>query len=280
MDDRPRIPGYELIHHLGGGPFTQVYSALEYRTGDTVALKLPRLTGLMAPTVLALLRREAEVGSTVKHSHLIRIRRNHTETPPYYLVMDLLDGESLRLKLQRHRVLHPSSAVWIARQIAEALAALHRAGFVHGDVKPENILLTESKTAMLIDLGYAHRPGANASLIRSGLVLGTANYLPPELCARQLDADDRADVYSLGITLFEMLTGVLPYPVSTPLRTVEAHLQRPADDLRDYPGPWPRRLPLLLRRMMSRSRSNRPRADRLVSELIALEIEILKQQPA
>lgn len=280
MDSPPRIPGYELIHLLGGGPFSQVYSALEYRTGETVAVKLPRLLGLMAPTALTLLRREAEAGSAIKHPHLVRVRRQHTDFAPFYLVMDLVEGESVRLKLQRHRVLHPGLAVWIARQIAEALAALHRAGFVHGDVKPENILVTESKTAILIDLGYAHRPGANASFIRSGLVLGTANYLAPELCARQLDSDSKADIYSLGVTLFEMLTGVLPYPVGTPLRTVDAHLTRPADDLRQHPGNWPRGLPALLHRLMARSPCNRPPADRLVSELVALEIDILKQHSA
>ena len=280
MENVPRIPGYELIQHLGGGPFTKVYTGLEYSSGQMVALKVPRLTGLAAETALTLLRREATAGLAVRHPHLVRIRRQHTDLAPHYLVMDLLAGESLRARLQREKICHPGWAVWIARQIAQALAALHRTVFVHGDVKPENIFLTEAKTAVLIDLGYAHRPGENASFIRSGLILGTANYLAPELCARTLDADGRADIYSLGVTLFEMLTGELPYPGDTPLRTVEAHRTMTAADLRDYAGPWPVGLPSLVRRMMARCPSNRPIAERLVSDLITLEIHILKQQTA
>jgi serine/threonine protein kinase len=280
MESLPSIPGYAILHQLGGGPFTRVFAALEYRTGHRVVLKMPRLTGLTAETALTLLRREAAAGLAVRHPNLVRIRRQHTDWAPHYLVMDLLQGESLRARLEREPVVHPAWAIWITRQIAQALAALHRAGFVHGDVKPENIVLTGAKTAVLIDLGYAHRPGENASFIRSGLILGTANYLAPELCARTLDADGGADVFSLGVTLFEMLTGQLPYPRETPLRTVHAHLNTAPADLRDFPGPWPIGLPSLVRRMLARSRSNRPGADRLVSELIALEIQILTQQPA
>ena len=84
--------------------------------------------------------------------------------------------------MRRDFRLDPAEAVWIARQTAEALAALHRAGFLHGDVKPENLRLTSAGPAVLIDLGFAHRPGENAAFLREGYVLGTANYLAPELC--------------------------------------------------------------------------------------------------
>src|SRR5205823_895948 len=150
----------------------------------------------------------------------------------------------------------------IARQVAEALAALHRRGYVHGDVKPENVRLTDAHTAVLIDLGYAHKPGGNARFRHDGLILGTANYLAPELCA-DADDDGRADVFSLGVMLYEMLTGELPYPAGSAAQTLEAHRTLSPVDLRDRAGSWPRPLPALLRRMMAHSRLNRPQASAL-----------------
>src|SRR5206468_8672558 len=143
----------------------------------------------------------------VQHPHLVRLRYVHVLTPPYFLVMELLPGESLRRRLRRDYCLDASTSVWIVRQTAEALAALHRAGFVHGDVKPDNIRLVDDGTAKLIDLGFAHRPGENAALLRKGYLLGTANYLAPELCANDPFADETADLFSFGVTLYEMLTG-------------------------------------------------------------------------
>src|SRR5699024_6703217 len=102
------------------------------------------------------------------------------------------------------------TAAWVARQTAEALAALHRAGYVHADVKPENVQLADAGTAVLLDLGFAHRPGETAALSDPGAVLGTANYLAPELCGDTPDDGPAADWYSFGVMLDEMLTGALP----------------------------------------------------------------------
>ena len=124
--------------------------------------------------------------------------------------MELLPGESLRARLRRDYQLDLPTTLWIARQTAEALAALHRAGFAHGDIKPDNIRLVNDGTAKLIDLGFAHRPGENASLLKEGLLMGTANYLAPELCAFDPAADESSDLFSFGATLFEMLSGRLP----------------------------------------------------------------------
>src|SRR5262249_19783581 len=157
------------------------------------------------------------------HPHLVEILYAHVTRPPYFLVLELLPGESVRQRLQREYRIDVATALWIARQTAEALACLHRAGFVHSDVKPDNIHLVDNGTAKLLDLGFAHRPGENARLLEQGYVLGTANYLAPELCGFDPNADQSADVFSLGVALFEMLTGKLPYPRGSCEMTLRRH---------------------------------------------------------
>jgi len=140
--------------------------------------------------------------------------------------------------------------------------------------------LTDSHTAVLIDLGFAHRPGENAPFLRDGLILGTANYMAPEVCALDPDADGKSDVFSLGVMLFELLTGKLPYPTGTSAQTLEAHRTLSPADLRDEPGAWPRGLPALVRRLLAHYPSARPLAAVLVPDLIALEIAALRQRAA
>src|SRR5262245_42343000 len=174
------LPGYHLTHSLGGGPLTCVWAAREATTDDAVAVKFGR-PDCDDPELSALvLEREARAGQAVRHPHLVRVRTASRQPP--LVVTDLLAGESLRDNTRRDHKMDAGEALWVARQTAEALSALHRAGFVHGDVKPENIRLTAPATAVLIDLGFAHRPGENADLLNRGLILGTANYLAPEVC--------------------------------------------------------------------------------------------------
>jgi serine/threonine protein kinase len=276
MERVPRLTGYELVQPLGGGPFARVWTAHDAYNDSLVALKLLREDSPYGETALTLLRREARAGMSVIHPHLVRIRSDHTKEPPHFLTMDLLRGEPLRSALRRRYRLRPATALWIVRQVTEALAAVHRAGFVHGDVKPENVRLTDSHTAVLIDLGFAHRPGENASFLNAGLILGTANYMAPEVCALDPDADGKADIFSVGVMLYELLAGKLPFPPGTSAQTMEAHRTLSPADLRDEPGQWPKGLPALLRRLMAHYASARPQAATLVSDLIALEIAALR----
>jgi serine/threonine protein kinase len=278
MQARPRIPGYDLLSYLGGGPLSRVYSARECDTDTLCAVKVLREDWEDPSTAIKLLQREARAGLTVRHPHLVRLRHAHVTRPPYFLVMDLLAGESLRRRLRRDYRLDPATAIWIARQTAEALAAVHRAGFVHADVKPDNIRLVDDGTAVLIDLGFAHRPGENANLIRAGYVLGTADYLAPELCAAGSDGDSGSDLFSLGVTLFEMLTGRLPYPAGSVEETLRRHIQEPAADVRRQALPLSPGLAALVNRLLARNPSERPRASLVVQQLVALEIAALARR--
>lgn len=278
MHPLPHIPGYDLYQCLGGGPMTVVYSGRDTRNDAACAIKMIREDWDDPNTAIKLLQREARAGLTVRHPHLVRVLYAHVTRGPYFLVMELLAGESLRRRIQRDYHLDLASALWIMRQTAEALSALHQAGFVHGDIKPENIRLTGDGNATLIDLGFAHRPGENAHFFKNGYVLGTINYLAPELCGKQPDADCRSDLFSLGVTFFEALTGILPYPGGDLEETFAQHCGNAADDIRRHVSDIPPTLVSLINRMMAREPAERPRALAIVQQLIGLEIASMRRR--
>jgi serine/threonine protein kinase len=274
----PKIPGYELLEFLGGGPLTQVFSARYIATDSRAAIKVLREDWEDQSAAIKLLQREARAGLKVSHPHLVRIIHAHVMRTPYFLVMELLPGESLRRRLQRDYRLDLSDALWIARQSLEALAALHRSGFIHGDVKPDNIRLVDDGTAKLIDLGFAHRHGENAALVRQGYLLGTANYLAPELCGNDPLADESSDLFSFGVTLYEMLAGRLPYSAGATSQVLKRHRCDPPVDVRLFCDGLPAALVTLIERLLSRRPEDRPRARSVVQQLIAWEIATLKRR--
>ena len=280
MQPIPFIPGYELLEPLGGGPMTVVYAARETATDLRRAVKIVREECDDPDTAVKLLQREARAGLHVHHPHLVRVTHAHVTRPPYFLVMEWLPGESLRQRLRRDYRLGPAEAVWVARQAAEGLAALHRAGFLHGDVKPDNLRLTAGGPAVLIDLGFAHRPGENAAFLRQGYVLGTADYLAPELCDPEPSEGLSSDLFSLGVVLFEMLTGRLPYPPGSLRQTLRRHRCDPPTDVRRLAAPLPPALAGLVERLLARRPQDRPRAAAAVQQLIHLEIVGLRRRSA
>ena len=274
----PKIPGYELLSELGGGPLTTVYAGRLCETDQPCAVKVLRPDWDGHPVAVKLLQREARACLAVQHPHLVPLLDAHVLSPPYYLVMELLSGESLRRRLRRDYALAVPTALWIARQTAEGLAALHRKGFVHGDVKPDNVRLTADGRAVLLDLGFAHRPGENASFLEQGYILGTVNYLAPELCGPDPVDDPRADLFSLGVMLFELLTGRLPYPEGGAAETMRRHRFDEPDRL-PMVG-LPRGLAELMDRLLAPEPALRPRADVVVQELIGYEIASLGRRAA
>jgi serine/threonine protein kinase len=256
---------------LGGGPTCDVYSAFDVRGQRSWAIKVLRDDAARDPTNIQLLLREARAGMLVRHPHLVRIVHAGPEPDePRHLVMKRIRGRSLRSYLRRKGWLDPRLVCSIGRQIAAALTAMHTAGFVHGDIKPDNLHLSSDHTATLLDLGFAHQPGEDGSLLGAGFVLGTANYIAPELCDQPLCDTPAADVFSLGVTLFELLTGELPYPDGDIEQTMMRHRDAVPESLWSWDGAWPVGLSILVDRMLARDPARRPSAKAVGRELAAL----------
>jgi serine/threonine-protein kinase len=186
--------------------------------------------------------------------------------------MPLLDGCSLAQWLEDDATLELPIAFWYARQVAEALAALEAGGWMHADVKPSNILVSPSGHVTLIDLGFARHSDERSSIVDRP-VLGTLSYMAPEVVYSTLGGDIRSDVYSLGVTLFEMLTGRLPFDAQDVAELAAQHRLELPGDLRALVPHVPTRGARLVHQMLSKEPLRRPSPGELIDRLARLEIE-------
>jgi serine/threonine protein kinase len=267
MPHFPNLFGYRLIRQLGGGSYATVYEA-EWVDGNPVAVKVIESTD---PDILTRVRRELLAGLGVRHPRLVQVRDGNTAESPYYLAMELVGGESLRARLDRRGRMAPGVALGVVRQLAEALVALHSADYVHGDVKPGNVMLPSAGRAVLVDLGFVHRPG------EIDFVLGTPNYLAPELCVAPAQDTPAADLFALGVTLFETLTNALPYPEGSQAGVMRSHRDLDPDRLTDHRGNWPNALVEFVEKLLVKDPIKRPTAKEAVRRITELQIELMKR---
>jgi len=230
----PEIDGYELFGTIGKGSFGTVYRAKNRASGRLAAIKvIPTGANAKAENVARFLR-EIEATGQLAHPHLVNVY-GAGEGPHFaYLIMEYVDGDTLARTIQREERIPPPRALEIGRQIASALEHAFSRGFVHRDVKPENILIDSQGTAKLCDFGLVKNLAASsgANLTRPGQGFGSLAYMPPEQVREAAKADQRADVYSLGATLYNALTGRRPFsgPVNKGfLRRVIEEAPEPVD---------------------------------------------------
>ncbi len=244
---------YEIRRVLGVGGYAVVYLAFDRELRREVALKVLR-ADRMSPGSLARLRREAAVARDAASPRLVRIFDIGTSDAAVYLTMEAVEGESLRDRLKRGP-LPVDEAVRLAVQILEGLRVLHSLGIVHRDIKPGNILLEPGGGVKLADFGLALRRDETRLTVGEG-VLGTLDYVSPEQALGE-EVDPGSDLYSLGVVLYEMLTGELPHGGKSSLGAILGRLRARAPDVRQFRPEAPSWLASTVAGLLEKNRSRR-----------------------
>ncbi len=294
-----RVRQWELVNLAAQGGLAKIFRARPAGSPPNqpalYALKMLLPDWQNDPQAVRLLQREALVGQSVSHPHLVPILSANIQQPPRFVVMPWLEGKTLQQRLDaggpsgdrpnfcRNDGTVPfkfdlPQALWIARQTAEALEALHKAGWMHGDVKPSNIMLSPDGHATLLDLGFARRTDEAGSAV-DRCVLGTFHYIAPEFLTSAIRADVRSDIYSLGAVLFRILAGRLPFEGADLAELATKHKQSLPPELRRVAPHLPADVARLVHRMLSKDPMRRPQTPReLIENLARLEIETFSER--
>jgi eukaryotic-like serine/threonine-protein kinase len=267
---------YRLERRLAQGGMAEVWLATDVSLDRKVALKWLKPSLATDPVVAERFRREAIAVAGLTHPNIVAVHDVFEDQGRQAVVMQLVDGKSLRQLLDVQTRLSPELTIHIGSCVASALDAAHRAGFVHRDVKPGNILITADGRVLLTDFGIAK--GLDTSeddLTSDNVMMGTAKYLSPEqVRGRRLDG--RADLYSLGLVLYECLAGRVPFLGETDADTALARLQRDPTDLGRLRPTLPRGLVNLVHRLLSRNPNHRPATG---AELRAELLRVAEEPP-
>lgn len=230
-------PGEMLDHYridavVARGGMSQLYKATDTRAGRQVALKAPLAEMQADPVLIERFRREDEIGQLLDHPGIVKTFDGE-ERSRLYIVMEWVDGRLLRSILNQERTLSIERSVAITLRICDALDAMHKHGVVHRDLKPENIMVDSEDRTKLIDFGIAMKEDARRlTFVNLAATLGTPDYIAPEQVKGQR-GDQRSDIYAMGIMLYEMLTGQVPFVGPSPLASMNERLQHDPPAARD-----------------------------------------------
>ncbi|MEX1230248.1 MAG: serine/threonine-protein kinase [Planctomycetaceae bacterium] len=222
------LPEYELLKLVSRGPIADVWLVRDKASGAEFALKQLREEWADDPTACQLLKNEVEVAAAVQSPYVVRVWEAPTHFERPGVLMEWLGANTLAQHLEAVTRLTVRESLWIARQCALGLKDLIDAGYVHGDIKPENIALLAEGAIKLIDLGFAQPVARNSEIPRSDVFTGTIAYTAPEAFTSERSSVISRDLYSLGILLYRMLTGRLPFQGTTTAEVMRQHReQRP-----------------------------------------------------
>jgi serine/threonine protein kinase len=278
---------YLLEAQLGTGGMGAVYRAQRLMIGDEVAVKVMHSRQVSDPRAIARFRREAQVVTRLQHSGVATVYDFGTTNDGFvYLAMELVAGENLRDLLDRQGKLSEQVALEIATQLCDVLSAAHQLQIVHRDIKPENIIVQQTSAGVhvkLLDFGIASlRDGAPQRLTDTGGVLGTPHYMSPEQCLGE-PLDGRADVYSLGIVLYEMLCGVVPFDADVTTAVIVHQVNQAPLPLRERNAELTPAIETVVLRALAKQPDARPQtAQAFARELraVASKAATLKVAPA
>jgi serine/threonine-protein kinase len=273
-----RMGPWQLVRLLSESELARVYAA---RPADAPSTQQPnyvvktlRKEWWRDPQAIEMQRRAVRIGQQVSHPHLLPVLSANVQQAPFYFVTPRLSGNSLAAILSEGVRLPLPLCLWITRQVAEALSTLHGvARMIHSDVKPSNIIVSAEGHATLIDLGFAYAT-SEARHWSSRPVVGTLNYIAPEAVTSCLAVTESSDLYSLGVTLYEMLTGRVPFAANSPDELVRMHREVKPACIRSRIPQTPKCVASLVHRLLSKDPLRRPgSAATVAEELLRLEIE-------
>src|SRR3954453_8723042 len=223
-DNRVFNERYELRRHIARGGMAEVYLAHDRLLDRPVALKMlfPELS--VDRAFVERFRREAQAAANLTHPNIVSVYDWGEDENTYFIVMEYIDGQTLSTVLRKQGTLLPDAAADIAAPVAAALEFAHRHGVIHRDVKPGNVLLTADGGVKVTDFGIARAANVEENLTQTGAVMGTATYFSPEQ-AQGTTVDGRSDVYSLGVVLYELVTGRPPFAGDNPVTIAYKHVR-------------------------------------------------------
>jgi serine/threonine protein kinase/tetratricopeptide (TPR) repeat protein len=261
---------YQIIEELGSGGMGKVYKAYDAEVKEKVAIKLLRPEIAADQRTIERFRNELKLARRVRHPRVCQMFDLGQDKGAYYIAMEYVSGEDLKSFLRRSKELAVGTAITIAKQICEGLAEAHKIGVVHRDLKPSNIMIDREGNARIMDFGIARSLEAK-KITGAGVMIGTPEYMSPEQVEGK-DTDPRSDIYSLGVILFEMVTGRLPFEGDTALSVAVKHKTEPPPDPREVAPHLSDELGRLILKCLEKSRETRfQSADEVLSGLASVE---------
>ena len=219
-------PGYQILSPIGQGSMGMVYKAKQVSMDRVVALKVLLRQLAMNKEFIERFHREARIAAKLSHNSIVQAIDSGEFSGHHFFVMEFVDGANIKQEMDRGKVYEEKEALRIIVQIAEAMAHAHEKGLIHRDIKPENVMLTSGGVAKLADLGLARLTADEAGAqSEKGIAIGTPYYISPEQIRGAVDVDIRADIYSMGATIYHMVTGRVPFSGKTPTEVMQKHLR-------------------------------------------------------
>lgn len=212
------IGRYHLTERIGEGSFAETFLATDTTLNRQVAIKVLREQFARDPRIAARFEREARAAASVSHPNIVEVYDYGRDDATFFIVMEWVDGTDLKEYINQHAPIPVPDATRLIREILAGLGAIHRAGIIHRDIKPQNVLISRGGIAKLTDFGIA-RGALDSGLTDTGMAIGTAAYMAPEQ-ATGAPLEPSADIYAAGVIFFEMLTGELPYPGENPVQVM------------------------------------------------------------